>query len=295
MKIALCLHGLADGKNSKGKPVRAEIGAKCFAEKLFKQYDVDVFLHSWSVDVKEDLIKWYQPKKYMFENQINFITDFKKKECMEKIRNAHCKSIANKYKKPAMEDGKQRCYQCWKFEALNRFDQDPYHRSCTNCYWHNKLYYRNLCSMYYSFYQANKLKCYYEAEQGFKYDLVITARFDLYVGKVCDLSKLDPEKFYFLNYDTKTKKHIIDHMFLSSSENIDDFCDIYPNLEKYTKDYIKMGSYNQYLNHDSIKIHFKKLDLMHILKQIGDQIEAGAMTTVSEEWLREKCPYAFDD
>lgn len=295
MKIALCLHGLADGKNSKGKSVRSDIGFKCMQKELIEPYQMDVFMHSWSTGMKDQLIEWYQPKKYMFEEQINFITDTNKKDCMEQIRTAYCDKIAKTYPNAALsKDGnEQKCYQCWKMNPIANFEQEPNHRSCSNCYWHNKLYYRNLCSLYYSYFQSNRMKSLHEKENNFKYDLVLAGRFDNFIGKVCDLTKLNSENFYFLGFDSKTKKHILDHLFISSSENLDDFCEIYPNLEFYTKDFVTRGSYNQYLNHDAIKIHFERLNMTNLMKNINGKIEAGAMTTCKLDWLKQKCPHAF--
>jgi hypothetical protein len=37
-----------------------------------KGYDFDFFLHGWNLDLKDELIKIYEPKKFLFENNINY-------------------------------------------------------------------------------------------------------------------------------------------------------------------------------------------------------------------------------
>ena len=51
MKIALCLSGLAEGKNDIGRNSGGiDYSFPHFKEHFFDKYDVDVFVHSWSTD-----------------------------------------------------------------------------------------------------------------------------------------------------------------------------------------------------------------------------------------------------
>lgn len=72
MRIALCLHGLSGGKNSKGRIIQAKNGYKCIKKHILDKYDVDVFMHSWTVASEKQMVEWYKPKKYLFESQIKF-------------------------------------------------------------------------------------------------------------------------------------------------------------------------------------------------------------------------------
>lgn len=70
MKIALCLHGMFDSltdPNSKGLD-----GFNHIKNRIFNKGDVDVYIHSWSMDCKDEILNLYQPKKYIFEKQKDF-------------------------------------------------------------------------------------------------------------------------------------------------------------------------------------------------------------------------------
>ena len=73
MKIALCLSGLAKGKNDIGRDSGGiEFSINHFRENLFNKYDVDVFVHSWSVNCEDEIHTLFNPKKAIIENQIIF-------------------------------------------------------------------------------------------------------------------------------------------------------------------------------------------------------------------------------
>jgi hypothetical protein len=82
MKIALCLHGLFNSshdKNSTGFD-----GYEHIKKHILSKGDVDVFVHSWETD-KEDLINgMYNPKKSIFEEQIDF-SDLVKQRELDKL------------------------------------------------------------------------------------------------------------------------------------------------------------------------------------------------------------------
>lgn len=74
-KTAICLYGIVggtDGKDGMGANIPFE---KCYETNKKYIIDVnnsDVFMHSWSVDVEDELVKLYTPKKYQFQKQIMF-------------------------------------------------------------------------------------------------------------------------------------------------------------------------------------------------------------------------------
>lgn len=88
-KIAFCLHGLAAGKNFKhgGLEVTFETESDLYKQHILNINDCDVFMHSWSVDVEEQLRRIYSPKLASFQSSETFVTptlgerfkDFKKK------------------------------------------------------------------------------------------------------------------------------------------------------------------------------------------------------------------------
>ena len=79
MKVALCLSGIVgtDGKYGFGdKTINYKIGLQHFQEHVFDVNDnVDVFLHTWSVDHEDKLIEAYKPVKCKAEPQHLFSED----------------------------------------------------------------------------------------------------------------------------------------------------------------------------------------------------------------------------
>lgn len=78
-RVAFCLYGLIGGIKSKsGESIASsedvlEIGYKHYKEHIFdKNPNVDVFIHTWSVDLKKQINKLYRPKKVIFQKQIKF-------------------------------------------------------------------------------------------------------------------------------------------------------------------------------------------------------------------------------
>ena len=74
MKVAFCLSGLAGGVNDKhgGLKVDYNIAYDYYQKHIFEHNDVDVFIHTWSVDFEKPIMKLYNPKKSIFQEQIMF-------------------------------------------------------------------------------------------------------------------------------------------------------------------------------------------------------------------------------
>lgn len=78
MKIALCYHGIAKGHNFKdgGLPVGFDYEFDLVKKNLLdnnKNCQFDIFLHSWSIDYKEEILKKMNPKDFLFEKSKKFI------------------------------------------------------------------------------------------------------------------------------------------------------------------------------------------------------------------------------
>jgi len=77
MKIAFCLHGLIGsikGKNSDMLGGSDVVLAKSFEHNKANilNDNVDVFIHSWSTELKDQIVDLYKPKKHIIEEQIQF-------------------------------------------------------------------------------------------------------------------------------------------------------------------------------------------------------------------------------
>tara|TARA_Y100000401_G_C8299087_1_gene213025 strand:+ start:67 stop:768 length:702 start_codon:yes stop_codon:yes gene_type:complete len=89
MKIAFCLSGytgavsripnatVENNTSSEGykkqlstlKSLDLDVAYELFQKNVIQDYDVDTFIHSWSVDKKDDILKKYKPKDYIIEPQ----------------------------------------------------------------------------------------------------------------------------------------------------------------------------------------------------------------------------------
>ena len=78
MKTAICFNGLVGstgGKSSdlQGDPKKCfEISSELYKENILEQNDVDIFVHSWSTNMKDKILETYKPKKHLIEEQIIF-------------------------------------------------------------------------------------------------------------------------------------------------------------------------------------------------------------------------------
>jgi|3_EtaG_2_1085321.scaffolds.fasta_scaffold10541_3 hypothetical protein len=78
MKIALCLYGTIGGTSGKsGDKVGSKLDVFQHAFPHYKKFildknDVDVFIHSWDLDIEEDVVDNYKPKLSHFESQRTF-------------------------------------------------------------------------------------------------------------------------------------------------------------------------------------------------------------------------------
>lgn len=78
MKIALVLHGKIGG--TAGKHLANEVSSNEVLELAYKHnkehiidpYKADVFLHSWSIELKDEILSLYQPKRELIQSQIDF-------------------------------------------------------------------------------------------------------------------------------------------------------------------------------------------------------------------------------
>ena len=77
-KIALCLCGLTGktGKGGSGEPLNNEFAYNHYRKHIINtNKNVDIYIHSWSVSQKDNIIKLYKPTNYLFQKQENFNRD----------------------------------------------------------------------------------------------------------------------------------------------------------------------------------------------------------------------------
>jgi len=224
MRVALCFYGLVGslvGKNGEGEQLDPSIAHELYKKHIIDHnINVDVFIHSWSVNSKYKLLKLYKPKKECIEDQIIF----------ENYKN-HPKKYQNftsKIKYIILKYIKKNLYIDWVTKRENETFR--------------------AYSRWYSSKKVLDLKKKYEEENKFKYDVVMITRLDVGFFKDIDFSKYDMNYFYASNRndpplkENNYKANYLNHYagyafqdlwFFSNSENLDKFSKLYDEIENY--------------------------------------------------------------
>lgn len=74
-KVAVIFHGIVGGvkdRNSEGEYIDFETCSTFIKKNILDQCDCDIFMHSWSTEVEEELVKIYKPKVSLFQPQEHF-------------------------------------------------------------------------------------------------------------------------------------------------------------------------------------------------------------------------------
>lgn len=209
MKIALCLFGIiggTKGRDGKGGFIDPAIGYKSY-KKLFNGYNIDVFIHSWSISHKKRLLNLYKPKKHIIEKQIDF-THLSSKDYNISVDDLNRKDLAPLLKAYKTQDKTMKVIDSLVPRVNSR--------------WHSTK-------------KVIELKKEYENEESFKYDCVMISRFDIIFKKSIEFKNLDYNYFYVsprTHKDKDTAYH--DIWFLSNSKNIDKLTTLYDNIFKYS-------------------------------------------------------------
>lgn len=177
--------------NNKADPDSGNNGFKYLCETLLSKYEVDVFIHSWDTDKRDHIEALYSPLFSYFEDQI----DFKEVMKFSNVSQEH------------FDEG---------FDRNN----SPY----STCQISSTL------SFLYSRKKSLDLVYMYEEENNFKYDAVISARFDLgqrdkfgkwkyYVSQMNFDPELDMNFMYSAMWDQLNAGYA-DQWFYSNSNNM---------------------------------------------------------------------------
>ncbi|ETX12581.1 hypothetical protein MUS1_03070 [Marinomonas ushuaiensis DSM 15871] len=227
MRIALCFYGLVGSKANKdgaGTSLDPTIAYNLNNDNLILNnnklgHDVDVFIHSWSHEKRDELISLYHPKFHLIEKQIDFpssksITynrDFSEKLSM----------LVSALKNP-----------CGIFGLLENKKKEAF-----------RAY-----SRWYSSKKVLELKKEYEQENDFEYDCVMVMRLDVGFYSQLNFSELDMNNFYASNWNISPTKEnnrkydqenhnvgkgFLDFWFISNSKNMNEFARLYENITSY--------------------------------------------------------------
>lgn len=143
-----------------------------------------------------------------------------------------------------------------------------------------------MASIFYSMYKSNELKKKYEEENSFKYDCVIRTRYDLhYHHPICvaDYEDFYKEKIvvsarYQHDQDRTPWRNLlpmVDIFAFSSSENMDIFCSVFPNMISLNKlitppyGEIYLGYHTRVLNKVDLYCAPFNFDILHRVVDMG--------------------------
>ena len=201
MKIAICLFGYT-GSNKNRENISSEFNPQlCFdANKdiLYNKYDVDFFIHSWSKNFEDNLIRLYNPKKIKCEKQPSFLEIKLNDYNLDQVE-TYVPLIINKGNNVKNE--------------LKNLIIASNSRWTSNC-------------------KALNLMQDYAIENNCNYDLVIQMRLDLIFYKKQNLESLDKNIFYHPSRNHQKNIAINDFFFISNYENAISFSKIINNLTK---------------------------------------------------------------
>jgi hypothetical protein len=224
MRIAICFYGLVGSrsdKNGQGLPLDPAIAHKYYKENIFDVNDeVDIFIHSWSIDFKDQLIELYNPKKEIIEKQKSFPNAPNHQDVVGKG--------INKIKMFFFKLIKRKSYdyirELKKKEAFRAY------------------------SRWYSVNKSIQLMKNFEQEKNFRYDCVMSTRLDVSFFTPVIFKKFDMSYFYASNWNDAPNKRnktpanflnqnigkgFLDFWFFSNSSLMYDFSKLYFEMDHY--------------------------------------------------------------
>ena len=227
MKIALCLYGhtginkLAslrmDGditKESQGASTALDRPFSGFTNSLLSKYDTDVFIHTWSHEKKDTIEKFYNPKKAIYEEQIDFPVNLEEFGL-----------IGDDYTKWKVSDDAKKGYKIliddrpsWE-HLMKELNREAYRAQ----------------SRWYSTKKAIDLKRQYELENKFEYDYVVVARFDCLFFAQFQFEGLPDEGFFASKRKGRVDldEALFDFYFMTDSKTMDKFGTLYDHVKEY--------------------------------------------------------------
>tara|TARA_A100001234_G_scaffold48151_1_gene40304 strand:- start:7149 stop:7937 length:789 start_codon:yes stop_codon:yes gene_type:complete len=194
MKIAVCFFGHTG--SWQGRNVSDSNNPKLifdnYKKYIFRNFDTDIFVHTWSKNFKNEIEKELKPKLAIYEDQKDFSqVDIKKYE------------------------------EFMGFNILNFSDRELHEK---------KEFIFRTHSRWYSNSKSLQLMTEYSKKKNIKYDWVVQIRFDLFFFKKFRFNNLDKNKFYSPRRDHEKSIAINDHYFISNYNNAIKFSSIIDHI-----------------------------------------------------------------
>jgi len=127
LRVALCYHGIAKGQNFKngGLPVGYDHEFHLMKQHLIENNqdcEFDIFLHSWSLEYKEEIVEKLKPEAYIFEPS----REFKKASISKTFKEGVKKMLGRGYEKQRVNNIYSRWYSFKKVCDLVKESEKTY-------------------------------------------------------------------------------------------------------------------------------------------------------------------------
>ena len=226
MRIAICFYGLVGSrvnKNGEGEDLDPKVAYKYYKEFILNNAKdkIDIFIHTWSIDHKKELLKIYNPKLSVFEEQKQFKKsllhpDIKKFKSIFNLKNLILKFLFVKKYHSRLEMLKKQSFRAY--------------------------------SRWYSNKRVLELMNTYQSKEKIMYDCVMVTRLDIGFFKKINFHDLELSNFYagYRNNAPNKKnnfkgdyenelsdKEFNDLWFISNSRDMIKFSKLFDLIENY--------------------------------------------------------------
>lgn len=213
MKIALCFYGLLGGTKGKAGDRQGSsldilnLAYPHYKEHILDKNDVDIFIHSWDVNLQEEVIKKYSPKSYKFEPTVKFVIPKPLKDT-QRVQN-HCSRWYS-----CQEVNKLKC----EYEDKNNFKYDFVMLSRQDIAWETDVIFSDFDPNY--FYVANWKHQFNGTPMGYPYGGFNRSLQDIwcfsnssYMDELCNMYEYIPQ-YCIENPELMGYKDISNHRLL---------------------------------------------------------------------------------
>ena len=172
-KVALCLYGMVGQSATWKDGIKEDLYKDTPVEDVFQFWekhflkqnlDIDIFIHSWSINQKEKLIQTYKPKNFIIEKQKKFFIFFDVAKFFFE---------SSGWKNPFLF-----LYNLW-----NSYPKEK------QLFWINRI--KAARSRWYSTARSIDLMNNYKKLNDFEYDFVVSARLDLVLKTDLNINDLN--------------------------------------------------------------------------------------------------------
>ncbi len=205
MRVALCLFGHIGGvKVNDGSIDSSKVDIvtpyEAYKKSLIDCYDVDVFIHSWSIDQENAIVELYKPKGYMIEPQ----RDFQDVD-LSNYSLSHLGTYTD-------------LFLAYKEKTIDVVKEEVIRTS----------------SRWYSNCKSIELLSNHVAQTGMYYDFVIQSRLDLVLYSKINFESLKKEYIYCPTRGRDKGLAVDDLFFISNYENCKSFSSIFKKRFNYS-------------------------------------------------------------